>query len=187
MKFFPSIFRCYAILYPIKAKLVCTVSKAYKVVGMVWTLSFLLAIPMLFIQVGKYRYWRSPKTSEGHLKPVKVSVRYWRWHDVTEGHLESLRHWRSSIYRFIWKSVWFRRRFGAFATSTIPSGGEVTRSIRWSSSSSSQVQSHQRLYKFYQIFAGKKSSRVCTKTFSARLSHVRSLRCHYEENSQVWE
>ena len=46
--------RCYAIVYPMKAKSVCTVSKANKVVALVWVLSFLLATPTLYVQVKKY-------------------------------------------------------------------------------------------------------------------------------------
>ena len=49
LSFFPV--RCYAIVYPMKAKSVCTVSKANKVVGIVWLLAFLLATPTLQVQV----------------------------------------------------------------------------------------------------------------------------------------
>lgn len=54
MKFghFPNFFvRCYAIVYPMKAKSVCTVSKAKKVVFIVWIASFILATPTLIVQV----------------------------------------------------------------------------------------------------------------------------------------
>ncbi len=36
-----------------KAKSVCTVSKAKKVVGFVWTVSFLLGAPTILVQVSK--------------------------------------------------------------------------------------------------------------------------------------
>ncbi len=43
--------RCYAIVYPMKAKSVCTVKKAKIVLAFVWAGSFLLAVPTIFIQV----------------------------------------------------------------------------------------------------------------------------------------
>jgi hypothetical protein len=45
------VFRCYAIVYPMKAKSVCTVRKAKIVLAFVWIGSFVLAIPTVFIQV----------------------------------------------------------------------------------------------------------------------------------------
>ena len=46
-------FRCYAIVYPMKAKSVWTDSKANKVVALVWLLSFLLALPTIHVQVSR--------------------------------------------------------------------------------------------------------------------------------------
>jgi hypothetical protein len=43
--------RCYAIVYPLKAKSVCTVSKAKIVLAFVWAGAFILATPTIFIQV----------------------------------------------------------------------------------------------------------------------------------------
>ncbi len=43
--------RCYAIVYPMRAKSACTVRKAYKVIGIVWTMAFLLATPTLVVQI----------------------------------------------------------------------------------------------------------------------------------------
>ncbi|XP_071744618.1 G-protein coupled receptor 54-like [Lepeophtheirus salmonis] len=49
-----SLERCYAIVYPLKAKSICTVSKAQRVVFGVWVSAFFLATPILFIQPVKY-------------------------------------------------------------------------------------------------------------------------------------
>ena len=46
----PSILRCYAIVYPMKAKSVCTVKKSIKVVIAVWFMAFVLASPTLIVQ-----------------------------------------------------------------------------------------------------------------------------------------
>ncbi len=46
-----SLERCYAIVKPMQAKSVCTVSKAYRVVVAVWVASVALASPTLYIQV----------------------------------------------------------------------------------------------------------------------------------------
>ena len=51
--------RYYAIVYPMKAKSVCTVSKAKKVIVLVWLASFIMGMPTLVVQVGvftKYLY-----------------------------------------------------------------------------------------------------------------------------------
>ncbi|TRY75495.1 hypothetical protein TCAL_13432, partial [Tigriopus californicus] len=45
-----SLERCYAIVYPMKAKSVCTVSRANKAVCMIWLLAIVLAIPTLIVQ-----------------------------------------------------------------------------------------------------------------------------------------
>ena len=44
-------FRCYAIKYPLKARSVCTNSRAKKSVVLVWGLAMVLATPILYIQV----------------------------------------------------------------------------------------------------------------------------------------
>ena len=46
--------RYYAIVYPMKAKSVCTVSKAKKVIGLVWLASFIMGMPTLVVQVGVF-------------------------------------------------------------------------------------------------------------------------------------
>jgi hypothetical protein len=45
------IFRYYAIVHPLKAQYLCTISKAKKTVLVTWTSAFLLAIPILWVQV----------------------------------------------------------------------------------------------------------------------------------------
>ena len=44
--------RYYAILHPMRAKFICTVNRARRVILLVWLLSFILAIPIIFGQVG---------------------------------------------------------------------------------------------------------------------------------------
>jgi 7 transmembrane receptor (rhodopsin family) len=46
-----SIERYYAIVHPMKAQYLCTVSQAKKVISATWVLSFILAMPTLWIQV----------------------------------------------------------------------------------------------------------------------------------------
>ena len=46
--------RYYAIVYPMKAKSVCTVSKAKKVIVLVWLASFIMGMPNLVVQVGVF-------------------------------------------------------------------------------------------------------------------------------------
>ncbi|XP_075224448.1 QRFP-like peptide receptor isoform X2 [Lycorma delicatula] len=46
-----SIERYYAIVHPMRAKYVCTISQARKIIIAIWIASFLLAVPILFIQV----------------------------------------------------------------------------------------------------------------------------------------
>ncbi|XP_014285975.1 QRFP-like peptide receptor isoform X2 [Halyomorpha halys] len=46
-----SIERYYAIVHPMKAKYVCTISQAKKIIIATWGASFLLAVPILFVQV----------------------------------------------------------------------------------------------------------------------------------------
>ena len=46
-----SIERYYAIVHPMKAQYLCTVSQAKKVISATWVLSFVLAMPTLWIQV----------------------------------------------------------------------------------------------------------------------------------------
>lgn len=43
--------RCYAVLYPMKAMYVCSISKARRAVGVIWLLSLILATPALVVQV----------------------------------------------------------------------------------------------------------------------------------------
>ena len=43
--------RYYAILYPMRAKYVCTVGRARRAILILWILSFILAIPILIGQV----------------------------------------------------------------------------------------------------------------------------------------
>uniref|UniRef100_T1J3D6 G-protein coupled receptors family 1 profile domain-containing protein n=1 Tax=Strigamia maritima TaxID=126957 RepID=T1J3D6_STRMM len=45
-----SLERYYAILHPIKAKYICTISQAQKVIAGIWFLSFLLATPTIFMK-----------------------------------------------------------------------------------------------------------------------------------------
>ncbi len=49
--FYLLIFRYYAIVHPLKAQYLCTISKAKKTVLVTWTSAFLLAIPILWVQV----------------------------------------------------------------------------------------------------------------------------------------
>ncbi|GAB6033026.1 hypothetical protein CHUAL_012217 [Chamberlinius hualienensis] len=54
-----SLERYYAILHPMKAKYICTISQARKVIAVIWAMSFLLATPIIFLQVHKevgFRY-----------------------------------------------------------------------------------------------------------------------------------
>ena len=44
-------FRYYAILHPMKAKYMCTISQARKIIFGIWVASFLLAVPNLITQV----------------------------------------------------------------------------------------------------------------------------------------
>ncbi|KAF6202753.1 hypothetical protein GE061_003155 [Apolygus lucorum] len=46
-----SVERYYAIVHPMKAKYVCTIRQARKIIISTWVSSFLLAIPILFLQV----------------------------------------------------------------------------------------------------------------------------------------
>ncbi|XP_063237275.1 QRFP-like peptide receptor isoform X2 [Bacillus rossius redtenbacheri] len=46
-----SIERYYAIVHPMKAKYLCTISQARKIILCIWVAAFLLAVPMLFAQV----------------------------------------------------------------------------------------------------------------------------------------
>lgn len=48
-----SLERYYAILHPMKAKYICTISQARKVIAIIWAMSFLLAIPVLFVKAHK--------------------------------------------------------------------------------------------------------------------------------------
>ena len=44
-------FRYYAIVHPLKAQYLCTISKAKKTVMVTWTSAFILATPILWVQV----------------------------------------------------------------------------------------------------------------------------------------
>ncbi|XP_068084404.1 pyroglutamylated RF-amide peptide receptor-like [Anabrus simplex] len=46
-----SIERYYAIVHPMRAKYICTISQARKIIFGIWAASFLLAVPMLFVQI----------------------------------------------------------------------------------------------------------------------------------------
>ncbi|XP_073997680.1 QRFP-like peptide receptor isoform X2 [Rhodnius prolixus] len=46
-----SVERYYAIVHPMKAKYVCTISQARKIIFTTWVASFFLAVPILFVQV----------------------------------------------------------------------------------------------------------------------------------------
>ncbi|KAK9507620.1 hypothetical protein O3M35_007439 [Rhynocoris fuscipes] len=46
-----SVERYYAIVYPMRAKYICTISQAKKIIFTTWISSFLLALPILFVQV----------------------------------------------------------------------------------------------------------------------------------------
>ncbi|GLV43048.1 RYamide receptor [Carabus blaptoides fortunei] len=46
-----SIERYYAIVHPMKAKYICTISHARRIILVTWVLSFILAVPILFAQV----------------------------------------------------------------------------------------------------------------------------------------
>ena len=46
-------FRYYAIVHPLKAQYLCTISKAKKTVLVTWTSAFILALPILWVQVCK--------------------------------------------------------------------------------------------------------------------------------------
>lgn len=59
-----SLERFYAILYPMKAQYICTISQARKVIGALWALSLVMAVPVVFVQVlmpvgvpGDGHYW----------------------------------------------------------------------------------------------------------------------------------
>ena len=45
------VFRYYAIVHPLKAQYLCTVSKAKKTIILTWIMAFILAIPIIFVQV----------------------------------------------------------------------------------------------------------------------------------------
>ena len=47
--------RYYAIVHPLKAQYLCTLSKAKKTVLAAWAMAFVLATPILFVQVGILR------------------------------------------------------------------------------------------------------------------------------------
>ena len=44
-------YRYYVIVHPLKAQYLCTMSKAKKTVVITWILAFLLAIPIIVVQV----------------------------------------------------------------------------------------------------------------------------------------
>ncbi|XP_018322690.1 QRFP-like peptide receptor [Agrilus planipennis] len=46
-----SIERYYAIVHPMKAKYICTISQAKKIIILTWMVSFLLGLPILFVQI----------------------------------------------------------------------------------------------------------------------------------------
>lgn len=46
-----SVERYYAIVHPMKAKYLCTISQARKIILATWAASFLLAVPILFVQI----------------------------------------------------------------------------------------------------------------------------------------
>ncbi|XP_068084362.1 pyroglutamylated RF-amide peptide receptor-like [Anabrus simplex] len=46
-----SLERYYAIVHPMRAKYICTISQARKIIFGIWAASFLLAVPMLFVQI----------------------------------------------------------------------------------------------------------------------------------------
>ena len=48
---FPFPYRYYAIVHPLKAQYLCTISKAQKTVLVAWITAFILGIPIIFAQV----------------------------------------------------------------------------------------------------------------------------------------
>ncbi|XP_065165380.1 QRFP-like peptide receptor [Atheta coriaria] len=74
-----SVERYYAIVHPMKARYICTISQAQRVILITWCLSILLATPILHVQIMQQvgeehqdfywciRDWDSP---------------YWRWHEI---------------------------------------------------------------------------------------------------------
>ena len=47
--------RYYAILYPMKAKYICTKDRTRRVIGLLWVMSFALATPIIYGQV-RYKF-----------------------------------------------------------------------------------------------------------------------------------
>ncbi|XP_024085853.1 trissin receptor-like [Cimex lectularius] len=65
-----SVERYYAIVHPMKAKYVCTIRQARKIIVSTWLSSFLLAVPILFIQV---------EMKVGDRVKAQWCVRNWYW------------------------------------------------------------------------------------------------------------
>ena len=56
ISFLPLLCRCYAIKYPLRARSVCTSSRAKRSVVIIWALAGLLAAPILRVQVSSFLF-----------------------------------------------------------------------------------------------------------------------------------
>ncbi|XP_033217752.1 QRFP-like peptide receptor isoform X2 [Belonocnema kinseyi] len=74
-----SVERYYAIVHPMRAQYICTISQARRIVIIVWFASFILAIPMAFIQIHKEV---GVVVKAYHCKRDFESVTLWRTHEL---------------------------------------------------------------------------------------------------------
>lgn len=58
------LFRYYAIVHPLKAQYLCTISKAQKTVLVAWIAAFILGVPIIFVQVGQLQAFLRYRTSQ---------------------------------------------------------------------------------------------------------------------------
>ncbi|XP_008193428.2 QRFP-like peptide receptor [Tribolium castaneum] len=77
-----SIERYYAIVYPMKAKYICTINQAKRIIGVIWIMSFVLAVPTLFAQ-SHMRVSNNNDPTEYYIC-VKDwdSTEVWRFHEI---------------------------------------------------------------------------------------------------------
>lgn len=74
-----SVERYYAIVHPMRAQYICTISQARRIVIIVWCGSFILAIPMIFVQIHKEV---GLHVKAYHCKRDFNSVTLWRTHEL---------------------------------------------------------------------------------------------------------